>query len=221
MKQVNSVGLIPDGNRRWAIKSNISLDKAYIITMKRIAVVCDEVFKLGSSVFCVYLLSSNNLIRPRDDLASVINSENYFIQDLLPPLATKWNANVYMCGTNSSPVNGLYSSFDNIFSNWNVDTRSRGIYLCVGYDPVDELKYAFARNPNLIDGDIIEYLSVPIRLDMVIRTSGEFRLSNFLPLQAGYAELFFLKKYFPDISRIDIRQVYKRFSENRIRRYGR
>ncbi len=135
-----SIGLVPDGTRRWAHQNQSSYSDAYIRTMLGITNFISFMFDQSIPSLSVYLLSKENLLRKPFDLEPVLTSEVNLLMKMLPPL--------------------------------------------------------------------------------VIRTGGEHRLSNFLPLQAGYAEYIFIDKYFNDLTEQDLLGFLNEF-QIRHRRYGR
>lgn len=221
IKIPSHIGLIPDGNRRWAQKNKMELSNAYVIALQKVAEICDEVFELGSSSFSVYLLSSQNLQRPPDDLGAVISAGNQFLREILPPVAKYWNAGVRFCGSKRIAPISLWETFHSTYPIHKMNKHTRSIYLLIGYDPIVELASAVNNISGYITEPILlEHLYMPHRLDIVIRTSGEYRLSSFLPVQSGYAELFFVQKLFPELLREDIRNIYHEYQVKRLRRFG-
>jgi undecaprenyl diphosphate synthase len=215
-----AVGIIPDGNRRWAKKNNLALDVAYWITMQKIAESVDCLFDLGMLSVSIFLLSKDNLGRPNNDLLAVIGAEERFFRELLPDLKRKHNASVFHAGKQSLlPVN--YNALLQRICDHQCDhlKTERSIFLCAAYDPIDELLdnyHLIATNPE----NVVSALWVPHMIDIIIRTGGDCRFSGFLPLQCKYAEFFFEDYLFPEITRQRIEDILIRFIK-RERRLGR
>jgi len=89
----------------------------------------------------------------------------------------------------------------------------------LAYNPFDELINSLIKHNDKLSDNLLSNLWVSQKLDIVVRTSGEFRLSNFLPLQSSYAELFFLQKHINDITKHDLENVLIEYSLRK-RRYG-
>jgi undecaprenyl diphosphate synthase len=100
------------------------------------------------------------------------------------------------------------------------DFREFTIYFCLDYSSQDELVRTFQNldNKKISRENFTKRLEVPT-LDLILRTGGDFRLSNFCLWQSAYAELFFHSKLLPDIKKSDIEQILKDFNQ-RQRRLG-
>lgn len=212
------VGVIPDGNRRWARKNRIPLSDAYWITMRKIAMTVETLFRLGASSVSVYLLSKDNLGRSRNDLQAVLEAEQRLLTDLLPRIKDELGLKVFHAGDQEalppSFVRGLSLICDTDQFPRNVVPS---LFLCAAYDPLDEVVTCL-----LSQNDVcVENFWVPHKIDLVIRTGGDQRLSGFLPLQCSYAEFFFEPYYFPEIDEERLGKVISDFCRSRERRFGR
>jgi undecaprenyl diphosphate synthase len=213
-----NVGIIPDGNRRWAKQNNQPLDKAYWFAMCRLAEVVEVFLMHGAASVSIFALSKDNLERPTDDLAAVFAAEERFFTELLPPIKAKYSCTVFHAGS----ADVLPSSYREALRTICDATGDRldsspSIFLCAAYDPYDEI--AVAQTGLSQSNDLISRLWVPRALDLVLRTGGECRLSGFLPLQSKYAEIFFESYYFPEITRSLVESLIARFL-TRNRRFG-
>jgi len=85
---------------------------------------------------------------------------------------------------------------------------------------VDTVNKMIKNNQEINQETLQQNMWVPENLDLVIRTSGEQRLSNFFPYQATYAELFFLEKHWPDFEKQDLINILQEFEQKRQRRFG-
>ena len=197
------VGLIPDGNRRWARANNVSLTRGYRAGMARLAQLTDHLMQCDVRSVSLYLLSADNLKRDSGDLAAVVAAESYFVDELMPPIIARHKATIALAGRMSALPQIFRPPLRRLLAN-RPAAACRRVYLCAGYDPFDEI--AFSPRAN------ISSLWVPERLDLIIRSGGHARLSNFLPLQSAYAELYFLEKMFPDVTTDDVDQILERFS---------
>ncbi len=207
------VGLIGDGVRRWAKSNNIPLLDAYIAAGDRVAGFIDFFFDNSASTLSLYMLSKENLNRPKDDLQAAVTGEQFFFETILTDLVKKWDCRVYLAGDSELLPEKYLEAIHKLMVFPGSTTRK--IYLLAGYNPIDEMQRAYEED----HGDFIHHLWVKEPVDIVIRTSGEHRISNFLPLQSGYAELFFLDKHINDLETEDCYRVLKEF-EKRHRRMG-
>ena len=214
-----NVGLIPDGNRRWAKHNHLEYGDAYCIAMNKLAASIDTLLDRGSSTVVIFALSRDNLERRRDDLEAVCDAEEMFLTELLPSVKATHGAAVFHAGL----VELLRKTYQRCLAgvcDADVDRRSAApsIFVCAAYDPFDEIvasRDRFGRT----DQETLAALWVPKSIDLLIRTGGDQRLSGFLPLQCKYAEFFFEPYFFPDITTARINDVVRRFT-NRERRLG-
>ena len=217
---INNIGIIPDGTRRWAGKTNQPLALAYEKAMETLGRTITQFFAQADSTNIVcYLLSYQNLQRNNDDLSAVLKAESHFLKDTAPPIAEKWQSKMIAVGVENIDPSRGHDLQDYVHSLRAAETASRDndqrtLYFLAGYDPILEVRRAMA------DGNFtgVESLGVPIVLDLVLRTSGEIRLSNFPPLQSGLAELIFLNKLFPDLTSDDVSRVIATYRSRQRRR---
>jgi len=209
-------GLIPDGTRRWAQENNYNLFDAYMLTMNKISAFLNTLFEQDVLVVSVYLLSTENLKRIPEHLDPVIDTEIFMFEKLLPTVVEQNDVQVIHAGKSDLlPVN-YQKALSVLCSKNNKNTKKR-LYLLAAYNPIDEIKIAINKSGEKTFD--VSSLLVPELLDLVVRSSGESRLSNFLPLQAGYAELIIEPKHFNDLKREDVYQYLAEFNRRK-RRFG-
>lgn len=207
------VGLVVDGVRRWARQRNVPLAEAYRSAMLRVLTVGNFFFHRGTQSLSVYLLSKDNLARPPADLQAALEGETLFLRDDLPCFQAKWECAVRHAGTASLLPRSYDDALVQLASKHH--NASRTLFVLAAYDPWDELAAALARD----EGELMKSLWVPEPLDLIIRTSGERRLSGFLPLQSAYAELCFLRKHVNDLTTQDCGRALRWYLK-RHRRFG-
>lgn len=193
---VNHIGLIPDGNRRWAEKNNMDLETAYAKSMDHICEFIQHFFSLRIPFVSVYLLSSENLKRNRFDLDKVITAETNLCISLLK-LCEQWKCKVVHAGRTDILPENLADGINSLV-NATSHLETNCLNLLLGYSPLDEINAAIKDNAKEIT---LQDLWVKEKLDIVVRTAGgNVALSNFLPLQSGYAQLFIVEELFNDFS---------------------
>ena len=216
-RSIPHLGLIADGTRRWAEMHGVSLSEAYLKAVGKIEELSDVVFGQDTRALSVYLLSVKNLRRDSASLELIFNAETYMMEFLLPRIAMQWQCKMVHAGDPKllpKPFALILRKLCEATSHF----RNRVMYLCAAYDPILEFEHAC----NLSKGDgqsFTSHLWVPNALDLVVRTGGERRLSNFLPLQSGYSEFYFCDKLFPDFTASDLKDAYTNF-HSRQRRHG-
>jgi undecaprenyl diphosphate synthase len=210
------VGLIPDGTRRWARRSKVPLLEAYNLAMTGINNFIEDSVELGVQAVSVFLLSAENLSREAGEIAAVLNAETTFIRDTLPQLADLHQIRVKHAGRKDLLPSEMSEAIRNLESYSEQFSASR-LYLLAAYNPLDEIRLS-AEN-NLSAEKVITQFWVPELVDLVIRTGGDSRLSNFLPIQCGYAEIIIVDKLFNDTERQELRSYIQAFEPQR-RRFG-
>lgn len=217
------VGLIMDGNGRWAEKRLLPRSAGHSAGMKRMIALAEKAKKLGLKYLTVYALSTENLSRPQEELDRLFGLiRNYFAKNvnklikqgaavkvigdlsLLPQDVSE----VVRTGVAKSPENAPFT-FIIALAYGGRDEIVRAVNTCVdGGKQVD------------IDGFSSRLYTAGVPdPDFIIRTGGELRLSNFLLWQAAYAELYFTDVLFPDFTDGKFEKALKDY-ESRKRRFG-
>lgn len=195
--RIRHVGIIPDGGRRWALRRGMPLVDAYAVSMGKLQECLDAFYAHGVSSVSIYMLSKLNLQRAAEDLAAVDVAESLFLETVVPAASERWALTVRIAGDLAPVPRRLRDAA--LSAHATAEGSERNLFLCVGYDPYDELLRArgFGRNWQSKE-EILADLWVSEEVDLVIRTGGALTLSNFLPLQAGYARTVFLEELFND-----------------------
>jgi undecaprenyl pyrophosphate synthase len=208
------VGLIPDGTRRWATATAVPLQSAYDAAFEKVAACTARLFELGVRSVSLYFSSRENLGRPAHELDAVLRAEAAVMRGALEHVAVEHRARVVVAGHLDRLPEWFVDPLRHLVR-MTAAVDDRRIYLCIAYNPWEELDAA------LDDGrpgvGLPERMWVPESLDLVIRTSGVTRLSNFLPLQAAYANFAFVDASINemDTARIDQEVNRYRLSERR------
>jgi undecaprenyl diphosphate synthase len=224
------VAIIPDGNRRWSRTHRLNLINGYSTGIKKIVDICIWAKKRGVKTMSVWALSTENAQnRSKQELRILYNLYIKACKDKHILKILKDNqARIKVIGNMSL----LPSKLNEAFRGLERQTRMYKeitINLLVGYGGRDDIKYAVenlyagGRRPGKIDYDTIRSrlrtASIP-DIDLIIRTSGEMRLSGLLPWQSNYSELYFAKKYWPDFGEQDLKRAISTY-KRRQRRFGR
>lgn len=197
MNKVSHLGIIPDGGRRWSRLKDVSLLESYKRSMDKLGEYLEAFYKWGIPLVSVYMLSKPNLSREAYELTPVIEAECSFLDKIVPALARGWNLSVRVAGKLDYIPDSLRTAAAKVTKEQS-DTE-RKLYLCIAYDPFDELFEAIRTGVTWHSKEqLIQNLWVSDGIDLVIRTGGGVTLSQFLPLQCSYARLIFLKELFND-----------------------
>ncbi len=210
--KINHLGIIPDGNRRWAKRNNITLEEVYGIFANKIVDLVRFLQNSKLNALTVYLASKENLNRKPEEVKPVIDA----LIIVLPQILQIATANGYQVKFPGS-YNVDHKQLITITADIEQKTKNNSgkkLYLLMGYNPLDEIN----RSKNLYNPLKISDLEVDLPLELVIRTGGKpVRLSNFLPLQCGYANIEVFDKFFIDLSEEDILQTvndYEKITPN-------
>ncbi|GAB2725539.1 isoprenyl transferase [Kitasatospora kifunensis] len=230
------VGLIMDGNRRWARQmgmANPSL--GHKVGAEHVEEVLSWCEALGIRHITVFLCSTENLQR-RDDaeVAYLMRLIEQVVADRLTRPDARWQ--VHLAGMTDALPDSTARALKEAVEATRTCTTGAHVTLAVGYggrqevvEAVRELMYARAEaGASLTDvadtltvDDIAPHLYTAGQPDpdLVIRTSGEQRLSNFLLWQSAYSELYFCEAYWPAFREVDFLRAVRSFAA-RQRRYG-
>ncbi len=211
----NHVAIIMDGNRRWAKEKGIDYRLGHKEGAKTLEKIVRYAKKVGIKYITVYAFSTENWKRSEEEVGALMFLLKTYLDDY-GKRADSENIKVKVLGDITVLSDGLQKSIRKC------EDRTKDndeITFCIGinYGGRDELIHAIKNiandvknekiNINDIDETIVAnnlYTAGIPDPDLVIRTSGELRTSNFLPWQIVYSEFLFLDKYWPDFSEEDI-----------------
>lgn len=240
------LAVIPDGNRRWALEHGLSPIEGHrrgFEVARRLARFCR---RAGIHTVTMWAFSTENWKRSPEEVTGLFALYESWILDLLPE-AVEEEVKVLHIGRRDGPPRGLeaeaaragfpegippslLAAIDKIQDETAGFDRNI-ISLAINYGGADELHRAVGRliararetgeDPESLDlAGFLDTKGQPYpNPDIVWRTSGEFRSSGFLPLQAAYAELVFTPKYCPDVNEDDVVDAILEYSA-RARRFG-
>lgn len=209
------VGIIPDGTRRWAKKNNIELFDAYYKAMILLGDIIKFLFTQDVKIISLYFSSLQNFKRPDNEIDAFCDAEAFFCENTLKKLLDEYCFKVNIIGDRNYIPYKLLEKAEDI-ENKSKNNDIHEINLCIAYNPIIEIQDAIKSST---DTNFLHNLQVKQPLDMVIRSSDANLLSNFLPLQSGFARLYFIDKLFNDISVKDIEFIINSFQKIE-RKYG-
>jgi undecaprenyl diphosphate synthase len=224
------VAIIMDGNGRWAKARHLPRLAGHRRGVEAVRAVVRAAGELGIEVLTLYAFSSQNWRRPAAEIADLMGLLRYYVRNELEELASN--------GIRLQII-GDYSRFDQDLVTLikGACARTAGndrmtLVIALNYGAQDELarvarEMAEEAKAGTLDPATIDPALIDARLDtrglppldLLIRTSGEQRLSNFLLWQASYAELLFVDTLWPDFDGVALRAAVDEFGR-RERRYG-
>ena len=218
------VAIIMDGNGRWAKKRLLPRAAGHRAGFKRMLALIDHAFSCGVTCLTLFALSMENLSRPKEELDGLFG----IFRDYFPAQSRRLKEKgivLRVIGNTSllpADIQEMISDAERLTAGG----ENGALVLAIAYGSMQEI--VGAANRAVREGKEVteEEFSALLGtaglppLDLLIRTGGEVRLSNFLLYQAAYAELYFSKKLFPDFSNGDFDKVMEAYSL-RDRRFGR
>ncbi len=223
-----SLALIPDGNRRWARSHRLSMLQGYNLGVKKFIDFSEWSREYGVNNLTVWALSSENIRRSPNEVRALFSiyrraCKDSKILNRLEELEIKVNMIINKEIVPKDLV-GLLGTIEKKTAN----NKEGIINMLIGYGGKDDLIFGAKKLVNLVHRGydvsaeafrncLLSY-QVP-DIDFVIRTSGEKRLSGFMPWQLSYAELYFSKKLWPDFTKRDLYYAMAEYNR-RERRFG-
>lgn len=220
------LAVIMDGNGRWAKARGLSRSEGHRAgteTAKNLVTRCRE---LGIGHLTLYTFSKENWARPKDEIAQLFDLLTLFLKKELRSLQEQ-DIRLKVLGELSDFPFGVRQVVAHTI-NKTKNCRGMTLNLALNYSGRDELVRAFKNIAesgisfkDITDETISEHLytSGQPDPDLIIRTSGEQRLSNYLLFQAAYSELYFTDVYWPDFDSAELDKALDNFS-SRQRRFG-
>ena len=218
------IGIIMDGNGRWAIKkgkSRLFGHKAGIDALKRII---DAFIEFKIDILSIYAFSTENWKRPEEEVNGIFNLINDFCDKDLELLNEK-NIKIRTMGDISKLPRHLIDSLNKAIK---LTEKNNGLILNIGLNYGARAEIVRAVNliineniKNCTEQDLQNHLytyDLPDP-DLIIRASGENRLSNFMLYQCAYSEFYFPKVHWPDFNKKQIQKAIKVY-QKRNRRFG-
>lgn len=217
------IAFIMDGNGRWAKKRGMPREYGHKVgsaTFKKICIYCCDI---GFQAVTVYAFSTENWKRPRAEVEAIMSILDTYLEELKRDHAQYHNRFKFI-GDLSVLPQALREKIAY------VETLNREhsqiLNIALNYGGRAELVHAFhalkdAGRTSVTEEDISEvlYTAESGDPDMIVRTGGDLRISNFLLWQAAYAELYFTDKLWPDLTPEDVDEMIRDFY-SRKRRYG-
>ena len=225
------VGIIIDGNRRWARERNLPTFEGHRQCYEKVKQAPEWFFSRGVKILSFFVFSTENWNRAQDEVNYLMKLleqavENN-LQNNLRELAKKNSYKILISGRLEELPGDLPAKCLEIITE--TKSNQRGIInVCLNYggrpeivDAVRKLIKNKVAVEQIHEGLLKKYLYQPDLPDpdIIVRTSGEQRLSGFLTWQSVYSELFFIKKYWPDFEEGDVDIILKEYSERK-RRFG-
>lgn len=230
LKVPNHVAIILDGNGRWAKKRMMPRNYGHKQGAKTVEQICEDAWNLGIKYLTVYAFSTENWNRPQSEVDALMKLLSKYLTDSIER-TSKNNMRVRIIGEKSRLDDELRSKIEELE---NVSSKNTGLNftIALNYGSRDEILRAIKNIANDVKSDIISADEIDISLvdryldtkgipdpDLLIRTSGEQRLSNFLLWQLAYTEFYFTECLWPDFDKEELKKAIFAYNK-RDRRFG-
>ncbi len=218
----NHIGIIMDGNRRWAKEKKKKTIEGHLAGANRIISLAKYIFDKGVKYLSIYAFSTENFNRSAEEVSYLMGLIIKFFNERVNELHD-YNIKIVVSGLRDNLSKEVLKCIDNVVD-LTKDNTGGVLNICLNYggrreivDAVNKIKEA---NVNITEETFGKYLYNDLPdLDYVIRTSGEERISNFMLWQISYAEFYFPKVYFPDFDEKEFDKAIEIYN-NRNRRFG-
>ncbi len=217
------IAIILDGNGRWAKEKGLPRNLGHKQGVENLIKIVRYCTEIGIKNLTVYAFSTENWSRPKEEVDYLMNLiEQYFIG--LDKKLKKRNIKLKVIGEKKHLSDNILNIINEVQTN-SINNTGMILNIAFNYGSKDELIHAFKGmikdNVILSKENVDKYLytSESGDIDLLIRTSGEQRISNFLLWQIAYAELYFTKVYWPDFNRKHLNKAIEAY-QNRNRRFG-
>ncbi len=230
MQVPEHVAIILDGNGRWAKKRFLPRKAGHVAGSRTVEQICEDAWNLGIKYLTVYAFSTENWKRPQDEVDALMKLLRQYLKDCI-----KRSMKNDMCVRVLGDITPLDDDLkESIVELERVSKDNTGLHfqVALNYGSRDEMIRAMKRMASdVADGrkavedisesmfaDYLDTRGIPDP-DLLIRTSGEERLSNFLLWQLAYSEFYFTDVLWPDFNKKELQKAIEYYN-NRDRRFG-
>jgi undecaprenyl diphosphate synthase len=230
LKIPNHVAIILDGNGRWAKKRMLPRNMGHVQGAKNVEQIIEDAHNLGIKYLTVYAFSTENWKRPQDEVNALMKLLKDYLKNCIKR-ANKNNMRVRVIGDKTRLDESIQ---EKIVELEEVSAANTGINftIAINYGSRDEMVRAMrhmmedCKNGELLPSEVSEevfetYLDTKDLPDpdLLIRTSGELRLSNYLLWQLAYTEFYFTDVLWPDFNKAELLKAIEYYN-GRDRRFG-
>lgn len=229
MRVPNHIAIILDGNGRWAKSKGMPRNYGHVKGCENLEYICEIAKELGVKYLTVYAFSTENWKRSREEVEGLMNLFRNYLKKCIK-ISKKNNMRVRVIGDPSAFDEDIQNRIREL-EEFSKDFDELHFQIALNYGSRDEITRAVNRmledqRQGVLTGPVTEsmisdYLDtagIPDP-DLMIRTSGELRLSNYLLWQLAYTEFYFTDVPWPDFKKDELVKAIEKYNE-RDRRYG-
>jgi len=220
------VGYVVDGNRRWAKTHGIPTYEGHLAGYNTLQEVVRATFDAGAQFVSTYIFSTENWKRSEEEVGKLMGLVLKLLTSDLHLFAER-NVRLRIIGSRENVSDRILKAIDDAEATTK-DNTGGTLIVCFNYGGQLEIADAVKKivqegvaaddvTPELIAQNL--YAPEVPAIDMLVRTSGEQRVSNFMLWRAAYSELMFIDKLWPDMTKDDVAAIIEEYSK-RHRRFG-
>ena len=223
----NHVAIILDGNGRWAKSKGRPRNYGHVRGAQNLEVICEDAYNMGIRYLTVYLFSTENWKRPQSEVDALMKLLRKYMVDCLERTA-KNNMRVRVIGDKTGLSEDIQKSIADV-EEASAGNTGLNFTIAINYGSRDEMIRAMKKmmadghtDPDELTEELFEHYLDTAGMpdpDLVIRTSGEQRVSNFLLWQLAYSEFYFTPVLWPDYNKETMIEAIRAYSK-RDRRFG-
>ena len=213
MNKLNHIAFIMDGNGRWGRKKNKSRNFGHLRGLETVKTTVKDLIKLKIPIATFYVFSSENWKRPKNEIVFLFKLiKKYFVEEIKRVISQGVKVNIL------GEINKLPKDVKLILKDAEKLTKKNKkiiVNLAINYGSRNEIINAIKKLKKISIRNIEKNLytkNLP-NPDILIRTGGYKRLSNFMLWQLSYSELFFIEKLWPDFQTKDLKRIIKKYKK--------
>ena len=229
MRVPNHIAIILDGNGRWAKKRGMPRSFGHVKGCENLEDICEVAKELGVKYLTVYAFSTENWKRSKEEVDGLMKLFRNYLKKCIK-ISQKNNMRVKVIGDITAFDSDIQESIEKL-EDFSKDFTDLHFQIALNYGSRDEITRAVNR---MLEDQKAGKLETPVREDtisgyldtagipdpdLMIRTSGELRLSNYLLWQLAYSEFYFTDVPWPDFKKEELVKAIEKYNE-RDRRYG-
>ena len=226
----NHVAIILDGNGRWAKAKGMPRTYGHIQGAKAVEDICEDAWNLGIEYLTVYAFSTENWNRPQEEVDALMKLLRNYMKNSLKR-ASKNNMKVRVIGDKSRLADDIRKSIEDLEKGTENNTGLK-FTIAINYGSRDEIRRAVTKISEEVKEGKIEPSDITEEMianhldtaglmdpDLLIRTCGELRISNFLLWQISYSEIYVTDVPWPDFNKEELIKACESYS-GRTRKFG-
>ena len=216
MTELNHIAFIMDGNGRWGLKKNKNRNSGHLAGVKTVQRIVEASIKYKVPIISFYVFSTENWKRPKTEMKYLFKLIDIYFNKEINNII-KNNIKVIISGrTKKLPAN--IQNTLKIAVNRTKKYNKLTINLAINYgsktEIIDAIKKINYSSKKITEENIEKnfYTALPFP-DILVRTGGQKRLSNFMLWQLSYSEIFFVDKLWPDFTKKDLKNIINKFQK--------